>query len=831
MKKQLTAMILAVSAAFMGVSFGVFADVAPPQPSTVNIGKGNVSITPTHITYYKDSGNAVVPVTEPVNAAGYVITGTQVMQANGAPATTLQINGAKIPLTLKPTLLGTAFTVAGNLSTNAPLTFSGAVNVAGNLEAKSALLTNGTYSAVPVVFNGSVSVGGNLVADQTLTANGITTTTVMGDMTVGGQLTTQGPLDVKRNLTVAVPPVLKKTTVVANLTVNTGDFTVSEPVTGGTLQTNAGNLTINASTIVERVNASGNLTINASTTARNLSSGGDMTINVPVNTGSISAGGVLTSGNVLVQTTSGGITAKNAIDLGGPVTAAGAITSTAGNVTLRNSATATGAISGVNIELKGVTNAAAISATGGSLTADASVSTTGDMQATGNMLFRQTAKAGGNIRVLGAGNLTFNSVVDAGQLIATSQGSIYAQGDVRAWAVHAPGGTVDLRGNVTASNSVLAGSALSIAGAADTELISTVGAVTLGGNTTATTGVKGASVMVNNGAWLKTPNLNTPVTATNRFAVDVNTPFSAGTAVTVSATGVNAMPVTLGAARSTGLRLWLPAGRSNITVQDANRSYQGNVQVQASATPSYLTLSNNNSSAGGGGSGGVGGSDSFDEDEFWDDVVDRIKSARSGDEIRLSAAKVDNMPVWVLKELDGRNVTLRVSHGSVTVAMNGKKLPTIPANKVFYNFDDLKEWYVDGQKPEPSSSSQTSSAKPSTPLPPASSSAPQIVAPPASSVAPPKPSSSSSSEESSSALEEPSSSEETSSAEEVIADAEEDKTPPEPEKAKKPVLPLVIAGVVASLAAAGAVVGYLLYRHKSEEYLDDDKQDPPELPM
>ena len=98
----------------------------------------------------------------------------------------------------------------------------------------------------------------------------------------------------------------------------------------------------------------------------------------------------------------------------------------------------------------------------------------------------------------------------------------------------------------------------------------------------------------------------------------------------------------------------------------------------------------------GGGGGGSSSSGSFDAEEFWDNVIRKIKKAGDGDVVKAGASRLENVPVRVLKALDGRNVTLVITHGKYEIVINGENMKEIPGNRLFYLFKDLAELYPDG---------------------------------------------------------------------------------------------------------------------------------------
>lgn len=219
--------------------------------------------------------------------------------------------------------------------------------------------------------------------------------------------------------------------------------------------------------------------------------------------------------------------------------------------------------------------------------------------------------------------------------------------------------------------------------------------------------------------------------------------------------------------------------------------------------------------SGGGGGGGNDNEPPYSE-TFWEDMKDRIDDASSGDKIKFSTTKLDNMPTSVLKLLKGKNVTLEISHGRDTIKINGKRMYDIPKNRVYYNFDDLADLYANQPASSSKPASSSSTAKPVTP--PVAQPIPPVLYPTNPNPAPaptPTPTPSSSEAESSS-------SEESSSDVEVIAEESSEPDVPadvEPEAPKKSATPLIVAGIVILLAllGGGAALYFGYYRRRGDE--------------
>ena len=743
MKQTIFAAATAICVFFAGASIPVLA-ANPPAPKEIDIGLGNISVSGSAVSYYKDSGGTAVLVTDTVfPPGGYRITGTQ------KQGTILKVESANTPVALKPAI-ATAFHVTGTLSANQPLAIEGAVAVAGDLNANAALTATG-----------ALTVSGNLSAKQTVSAS--------GNITVGKSATFASSLTVGAPPAVGTPPVTpppQQITVVENMTLTGGNF--SQPSTtqlkvGGTLQTTAGDMALSGTVEAGQISCAGKLTAGASTKA-----------------------GAITAGNGITTTATA------------PLTVSGTIQTTGGSIQLGAAGSFGKIQSAAAVIFSGSVTAGEIDAVG-NVTASAPLTITGDLRSRqGNLSLGSTARVSGTIEAV--------------------QGILAASAGVSADNIKTPNGSILIGGDTVVANRIEAKQGIALQGAAQAQTIfSAQGGVTLSANTTATGEVSGQQVTVLNGAWLDTPALTVPnPSASNRFPVDLQLPFSPGTQITLKATGVADRMMTVSAmqSRAAGLRVWLPSGGTVVSAQSGSTSYTASLYVPATGQPVSTTLQVQNVN-----SGGSGGSrsDSFDEEAYWKNIVNKMNAAKAGDRVSASIpSETGYIPVWVLRKLDGQNIILRVGKSNSYVDLNGKKLPEIPKNKIYYRFDDLKEWYEAGQKAEkPESSSSEVPIVPSVPLPPASSSQPVAAAPSSSSQAV----SSSQTQSSSSQPQEPSSSEEESS--DVAADEEPEEQPPaKPEKPKRSVVPLVVAGGVIALVSACSIGAYLLYKRRAEHYFD-----------
>jgi len=291
----------------------------------------------------------------------------------------------------------------------------------------------------------------------------------------------------------------------------------------------------------------------------------------------------------------------------------------------------------------------------------------------------------------------------------------------------------------------------------------------------------------------------------------------------------------------------LAPGNYTVYAQNGSNGRKGTIKVPSNGTAT-LDL---RSSAGTNSSGQTtGGSSFFDEDEFWEDVSDSIRSAKKGDTVRVSASKADTVPTWILEELKDRPITLKLTHGRDSVTIDGKNMYKIPNNRVYYLFEDLADLYefppdyndIDDdlddefppedntQKPNSSSSGNSSTVTP-TPAP-APSLPPVPVAPLPVTPAPVVPGisggiSSVTDPDDNSDFEDNSSSDMESSDPEEPEEPDSPEDPEEPEdpgqkdqpvETKKPVsaVPVMVAIGLLLLSLGGIAIGYVVYKRTQE---------------
>lgn len=79
---------------------------------------------------------------------------------------------------------------------------------------------------------------------------------------------------------------------------------------------------------------------------------------------------------------------------------------------------------------------------------------------------------------------------------------------------------------------------------------------------------------------------------------------------------------------------------------------------------------------------------------FWQEVIDEVDDARSGDRLRFDVGTRSTVPADVLRALYNRSVwlTLRPSRGD-TFTIYGRDLPRIPTNRDYYTMTSLRNLY------------------------------------------------------------------------------------------------------------------------------------------
>ena len=297
----------------------------------------------------------------------------------------------------------------------------------------------------------------------------------------------------------------------------------------------------------------------------------------------------------------------------------------------------------------------------------------------------------------------------------------------------------------------------------------------------------------------------------------------------------------------------LAPGNYTVYAQNGSNGRKDTVKVPSNGTAT-LDL---RSSAGTNSSGQTtGGSSFFDEDEFWEDVSDSIRSAKKGDTVRVSASKADTVPTWILEELKDRPITLKLTHGRDSVTINGKNMYKIPSNRVYYLFEDLADLYefppdhndiddefpvvdddplLGGNTQKPNSSSSSVATPPPAPAP---SLPTNPVTPPPAVPAPVVPGisggvSSATDPDESSDLEDDTSSDTEISEPEApeepddLEDPEKPEDPKEPDQpveTKKPVsaVPVMIAIGLLMLSLGGISIGYVVYKRTQENKDSND---------
>lgn len=80
-------------------------------------------------------------------------------------------------------------------------------------------------------------------------------------------------------------------------------------------------------------------------------------------------------------------------------------------------------------------------------------------------------------------------------------------------------------------------------------------------------------------------------------------------------------------------------------------------------------------------------------EDFWTDLGRSIRQAQPGDVLRFSTRNLQNLPAGILRQLNGKDVTLSINHSGQTVLINGLRMYDIPTNQVFYTWENLVKLY------------------------------------------------------------------------------------------------------------------------------------------
>lgn len=864
---------------------GGASNIANLSAGTLTVSGGSLAATDIGVTGHINVTGGQLSAAGTVTAAGNI---SLTAPAGNAPAVTAKWLKAGGTLSISSNVSANAVTADGNVSISGTLTLkrvdntyagqlvsggqldvTGTVLADGVVEAKNKLNNSGTISAGGLqTQNGDIAAGGNIIANTVSTISG-------GNISVTGRLTNNSALNCAGTLTVASGAALD-----GGGTIKAASYSLQGAVKGKDL-TAQKDLTLANSTALTGTLSAPNLTINGAVSAGTVSVPGTVTVDTKnrsaaslnanhISTGKLYATGGLSIPGATLDVKSGGVDVRGAFRArGGTVT--GPLT--ADSIAIDGDLTAKDIKAGLgNISLSGTVNAASVNAPSGGVSARAltltgplraynDISLTGPFRGTsitsdygsvvtgssapinqastvdaarGKVSLGSTASLSG--RVTGKNGVTMNGG-SCGSI--SSDGAVNLKGTLRTGSIN--GGSLTVSGAVTASSVRCSSGTVDAKASLNCDSVNASSKLTVRGSITADS-VRGNPVTAPSGGAIHADSVN-GMDNGYKGKLTVTTPFGANKSIYVelkrSGENANGFHVTTDKNGKVTFSA-LASGTYSVYAESGSTARRGTVSVSSSGT-STLDL---RSSAGGNNNGGNGGSNFFDEDQFWEDVYSDIRSARRGDTVRISASKADSVPTWILKELQGRPITLKLTHGRDSVTIDGDNMYDIPNNRVFYQFDDLADLYKfppSASSSSNSSSSSSSSASSSvssgsasqaTPLPnptpapaPAPVPAPQPVTPPAVVTPSQDPEESSSEEEGSSQDEEP----------EEPEDPEEPEAPSEPEEPDVPaekesgvnMLPIAVAIVLILVSLGGIAVGYVLYRRSrdNDSIYDDDDDD------
>jgi hypothetical protein len=337
-----------------------------------------------------------------------------------------------------------AVTVAGVANT-VVFTTTG-IDVAGTASATGTitggnLATAGTASATGTITGGNIATAGTVSATGTITGGNVTTAGQLGAGTASitgtattGNLSTTGTVSATGNVT-------------GGNIATAGVVSATGNITGNYFFGNGSQLTGIDATLIS--NGNSNVQVyangNVATTVAGTANVVVVTSSGQLVTGTVSATGTVTGGNVDTAGTvsaAGNVTGGNVLT-SGLISAAGTITSattiTGGNISTAGTVSATGNINGGNINTAGTASATG-TVTGGNLV------TGGTLSATGTATVGNLATAG---TVSATGNAQLGNVLTVG--LISSTGTISSAANITGANI-LTGGQVSATGNVTADN-------------------------------------------------------------------------------------------------------------------------------------------------------------------------------------------------------------------------------------------------------------------------------------------------------------------------------------------------------------------------------------------
>lgn len=672
----------------------------------------------------------------------------------------------------------------------------------GDIQAKNITISSGT-----LITNRSLNASGTLSVENggTIEGNGTVQTKGFsgGGIVKASSFTATDPIQVKGNLEIKG-------------TISAPSLTVEGTLNAGKIQTN-------------QIKAPKSLSIPNTELAvgtGGIDVQGDFRASGGSCTGPLSAASVIftkpfqgasittTTGGVTAQqlTLSGALRAKNGISLGGPFQGK-SIIAEKGNISSGSSGTIVQADS---VEaLKGAVNLSAASKVSGRIYGETGVSL-------------NESKCGS---IYSEGPVTLKGKINTGNITAKA---LTINDETYASKINCTTGTV-------AASSVL-----------NCDSLTASGALTVRGRVSAKGKVTGKPITTPSGGIIQASFVS-GMDSGYRGKLTVTTPFGSNKTVYIELklSGDTAKGFEVKTDKNGKIYFEnLAPGNYTVYAQNGSNGRKGTVKVPSNGTAT-LDL---RSSAGTNSSGQTtGGSNFFDEDEFWEDVSHSIRSAKKGDTVRVSASKADTVPTWILEELKDRPITLKLTHGRDSVTINGKNMYQIPSNRVYYLFEDLADLYefppdhddinndIDDefppedntQKPNYSSSGNSSTV---TPPPPAPSLPSVPVTPPPATPAPVVPGisgggSSVTDPDDNSDIEDESSSAPDPSEPEEPDDLEDPEKPEDPDEkdqpveTKKPVsaVPVMIAIGLLLLSLGGIAIGYVVYKRTQENKNNHDE--------
>ncbi len=347
---------------------------------------------------------------------------------------------------------------------------------------------------------------------------------------------------------------------------------------------------------------------------------------------------------------------------------------------------------------------------------NAPINLSGSIEApNGSVYLEATSKIEG--RVYGKSGVSLNDG-DYGSI--DSEGPIKLRGDINTGNIQA--GTLIIDGQINADTLTCKTGSLQKNSVLKCNSLTSSGKFTVGGSITASKAFKGSPIIKLSSGTINALSIS-GLENEYKGKLTVTTPFGSNKNVYIelkrSETSVGGYNLKTDANGRISVENLAP-GNYSVYVESGSNGRRGTVIVPSSGTV-YLDLRSTAGTSSGGQT--TGGDDFFDEDEFWEDVSDRIRFAKKGDIVRVNATKTDTVPVWLLQDLEGRPITLKLIHGRDSVTIDGDNMYEIPNNRVYYVFEDLADLY---ELPPDDSNHTSSSSHSHTQVSSSSSSAPDV---------------------------------------------------------------------------------------------------------